>query len=121
MIREKFKFNWSAQVRIDMAKDPELVKLMKKAGCFTVYIGFESINPESLSEMKKRQEIEDMVKGIKIFQNHNIHIHGMFILGFDQDNWKTMKKTVQFARRSRLTSFHLSILTPFPGSESISD
>lgn len=117
MIREKFKFHWSAQVRVDITKDPELVELMKEAGCYTVYIGFESINPDTLCEMKKSQEIEDMVKGIKIFQNHNIHIHGMFILGFDQDNWKTMKKTVQFARKSRLTSFHFSVLTPFPGTE----
>jgi radical SAM superfamily enzyme YgiQ (UPF0313 family) len=116
MIREKFKFKWSSQVRVDMAKDTELVKLMKKAGCYTVFIGFESIYPDSLNEMKKNQKIEDIVKAIKIFQDHNIHIHGMFILGFDQDNWETVKKTVQFARRSRLTSIQFSILTPFPGT-----
>ena len=41
MIRERFKFPWTTQVRADLARDTELVGLMKKAGCHTVYIGFE--------------------------------------------------------------------------------
>ena len=36
MIRERFKFRWTTQVRADVARDPELVRLMKKAGCHTV-------------------------------------------------------------------------------------
>jgi radical SAM superfamily enzyme YgiQ (UPF0313 family) len=117
MIKEKFKFKWSTQVRVDAAKDPELVKMMKKAGCHTVFIGFESVNPESLNELKKNQEVEDIVRAIKIFRKHHIHIHGMFILGLDQDNWKTVKKTVRFAKKHRLTSVQFMIMTPLPGSE----
>ena len=54
MIEEKLRFKWSTQVRVDIAKDPELVNLMKKAGCHTVYIGMESVNPKSLKSMKKQ-------------------------------------------------------------------
>lgn len=117
MIEEKLNFKWSTQVRVDAAKDPELVKMMKKAGCHTVFIGFESVNPDSLNEMKKNQEVEDIVRAIKIFRKHHIHIHGMFILGLDQDNWKTVKKTVRFAKKHRLTSVQFMIMTPLPGSE----
>ena len=56
MIREKFKFTWTTQVRADVARDPELVGLMKKAGCHTVYIGFESVNPDALEDMKKKPD-----------------------------------------------------------------
>jgi radical SAM superfamily enzyme YgiQ (UPF0313 family) len=52
-IRENFKFKWTTQVRADVAEDLELVKLMKKAGCHTLYIGFESVNPKSLKSMKE--------------------------------------------------------------------
>ena len=117
MIREKFNFKWSAQVRVDVAKDETLVKLMRKAGCRTLFIGFESVNPESLYEMKKSQKVEDIIRAIKILRKYNIHIHGMFMLGLDHDNWKTVKKTVRFARRSRLTSVQFLILTPLPGTE----
>jgi anaerobic magnesium-protoporphyrin IX monomethyl ester cyclase len=117
MIRERFKFKWTTQVRADVAKDLELVKLMKKAGCHTLYIGFESVNPESLKAMKKRQTVEEIAQAIKILRRHRIGIHGMFVYGFDEDDWKTVKETVKFAKRSKLNSTQFLILTPLPGSE----
>ena len=116
MIKEKFKFKWSTQVRADLARDAEMVKLMKKAGCHTLYIGLESVNPRSLSEMKKKQTVEDVLHAVKIIKRNRIHIHGMFVYGFDEDDWATVKKTVRFAKRSGLSSTQFLILTPLPGS-----
>ena len=117
MIKEKFKFKWSTQVRADIGKDVELVKLMKKAGCYTLFIGFESVNPESLKAMKKQQTINEIVNAIKVLQKHRIHIHGMFVYGFDEDDWHTVEETVKFAKRAKLNSTQFLILTPLPGSE----
>jgi radical SAM superfamily enzyme YgiQ (UPF0313 family) len=117
MIDENFQFKWTTQVRADIAKDLELVKLMQKAGCHTLYIGFESVNPESLKEMKKKQTVEEIAHAIKVLRDHKIHIHGMFVYGFDKDDWKTVKKTVRFAKKTKLTSTQFLILTPLPGSE----
>ena len=41
----------------------------------------------------------------------------MFVYGFDQDNWKTVKETVKFAKRMGLMSTQFLILTPLPGSQ----
>ena len=90
---------------------------MKKAGCHTVYIGFESVNPETLDAMKKKQTVADLVRAVRVLRRHRIHIHGMFVLGFDEDDWKTVKKTVRFAKRARLSTTQFLILTPLPGSE----
>jgi radical SAM superfamily enzyme YgiQ (UPF0313 family) len=117
MIREKFKFRWTTQVRADVAKDPELVRLMKKAGCHTLYIGFESVNPESLKSMKKKQTVDEMARAIRVLRKHRINIHGMFVYGFDADDWKTVEETVKFAKRAKLNSTQFLILTPLPGSE----
>jgi radical SAM superfamily enzyme YgiQ (UPF0313 family) len=117
MIREQFKFKWTTQVRADVAKDVELVRLMKRAGCHTLYIGFETVNPDSLEEMKKKQTVEEITQAVKVLRKNRIHIHGMFVYGFDQDDWKTVKKTVRFAKKSRLNSTQFLILTPAPGSE----
>ena len=117
MIREKFRFRWSTQVRTDLARDPELVRLMRRAGCHTVFVGFESVNPQSLAEMHKSQTLEDITKAIRVIQDAGIHIHGMFVFGFDDDDWNTVEATVDFARRMKLTSVQLLILTPLPGSE----
>ena len=117
MIRERFRFQWSTQVRTDLARDPELVRLMKRAGCHTVFIGFESVNPKSLTEMKKSQSLEDIQNAIRVVQGAGIHIHGMFVFGFEEDDWRTVEATVELAREMKLTSVQLLILTPLPGSE----
>ena len=117
MIRERFKFTWTTQVRADVARDVELVKLMKKAGCHTLYIGFESVNPRSLDAMKKKQTVDDLVRAAKVLRRHRIGIHGMFVLGFDEDDWQSVKKTVKFAMKARLATTQFLILTPLPGSE----
>lgn len=117
MISERFKFRWTTQVRADVARDPELVRLMKRAGCHTLFIGFESVNPRSLEDMKKKQTVDEIMRAVRVLRKNRIHIHGMFVLGFDQDDWDTVKKTVRFAERVRLTSTQFLILTPLPGSE----
>jgi radical SAM superfamily enzyme YgiQ (UPF0313 family) len=117
MLREKVRFQWSTQVRTDLARDPELVRLMKRAGCHTVFVGFESVNPKSLKEMKKSQSLEDIRNAMSVIQGAGIHIHGMFVFGFEEDDWPTVEATVSLAQEMRLTSVQLLLLTPLPGSE----
>jgi radical SAM superfamily enzyme YgiQ (UPF0313 family) len=117
MIAAKFKFQWSAQVRADVARDAELVKLMKKAGCHIVFIGFESVNPQSLKAMKKGQTVAEIARAVKVLRRRRIRIHGMFVYGFDEDDWRTVRRTVRFAKKARLTSSQFMILTPLPGSD----
>ena len=52
-----------------------------------------------------------------MIQAAGIHIHGMFVFGFEGDDWNTVEATVRFAREMKLTSVQLLILTPLPGSE----
>jgi len=117
MIRERFKFRWTTQVRADFSRDTELVRLMKKSGCHTVYIGFETVNPRSLDGMKKKQTVTDLVQAVKVLRRHRLKIHGMFVLGFDEDDWPSVRKTVKFATKSNLSTTQFLILTPLPGSE----
>jgi radical SAM superfamily enzyme YgiQ (UPF0313 family) len=117
MVQERFRFQWSTQVRADVARDPELVRLMRRAGCHTVFIGFESVNPTSLQEMKKGQNLEEIRNAIRVIQQARIHIHGMFVFGFEGDDWETVEATLRFIRQMKLTSVQLLLLTPLPGSE----
>lgn len=111
------RFQWSTQVRVDIAKDPELLDLMQQAGCVTLYIGFESINPDSLKEMKKGQSVEDIKRAIKEIHKRKIMIHGMFVFGFDHDTKDSLKATVKFAIRQKIGTAQFLILTPLPGTE----
>jgi radical SAM superfamily enzyme YgiQ (UPF0313 family) len=110
-------FSWSTQVRVEIAKDKELLYKMKKAGCRFLFIGFESVNPESLIEMNKHQTKESIEYAIRTIRKSGIHIHGMFVLGFDSDTIKSCKKTIKFAIKQKIDSVQFLILTPLPGTK----
>jgi len=116
IIDQKIKFQWSAQVRIDVSKDEELLKLMQRSGCNQVYIGLESINPKTLEFFKKSQTIEEMESAIRIIHEYNIKIHGMFIFGSEHDDVHTIRETVKFAKRMQIESVQFIMLTPLPGT-----
>jgi len=116
IIQEGIKVQWSAQVRIDVARDEELLRLMAESGCHTLYIGFESINPETLKLYNKKQGLEDIVECINKVHEAGIHIHGMFVLGADTDDVETIKKTSDFAKRLKIDTVQFLMLTPLPGT-----
>ncbi|MCK5503718.1 MAG: radical SAM protein, partial [Thermodesulfovibrionia bacterium] len=116
ILDNNIKIEWSAQTRTDIAKDPELIRLMAKTGCFNVFIGFESINPETLTLYNKNQVVEDMNGCIKILKSHSINIHGMFVLGSDTDDIQTIRNTYKYAARLGIESVQFMMLTPLPGT-----
>lgn len=121
MIDAKITPNWTAQVRVEIAKDPELLDLMKKSGCHTVYIGFESVNPETLKAYNKNQTVEDITFCIKELHKRGIRIHGMFVFGSDLDTVETIHETLRFARKNDLETVQFLILTPLPGTKCFRD
>lgn len=121
MIEAKLTPKWTAQVRTDIAKDHELLGLMKKSGCHTVYIGLESINPQTLKAYNKQQSVEDIQNCIKTLHKHRIRIHGMFVFGSDMDTTDTIAETVKFAKKNNIESIQFLILTPLPGTKCFND
>ncbi|MCK9615420.1 MAG: B12-binding domain-containing radical SAM protein [Candidatus Omnitrophica bacterium] len=109
--------NWTCQARCDVAKNDKLLNMMVRAGCTTVCVGFESVNNKTLEAYHKKQTIEDIIKAIKSFHRKKIKIHGMFILGADQDSAKTVWETLKFAIKQKIDTIQMSILTPFPGTK----
>jgi len=103
-------------VRCDVAKDRALLSLMARAGCRLVCIGFESINEKTLRAFDKKQTVGEIIEAIKSFHMKKIKIHGMFVLGGDDDNEKTVWETVKFALKQKIDTIQMSILTPFPGT-----
>jgi len=116
MIKEKIRLVWSAQVRTDIARDLELVSLMKEAGCYIVFIGFESINPATLKQYDKHQTVEDIENCIVVLRKAGINIHGMFVTGGEEDDIKTIRETLKFAKKRRISSIQFLMLTPLPGT-----
>jgi radical SAM superfamily enzyme YgiQ (UPF0313 family) len=116
MIKENINKKWSAQVRVDVANDKELVKKMSDAGCKWVYAGLESVNPETLKQYNKAQTVKDIKYSIKTFHDYGINVHGMFVLGSDADDKSVFRQTSDFCDDYNIDTVQYNILTPIPGS-----
>jgi len=115
--RGVFLPRWSAQVSVRAARDAELLRLMRRAGCAHLYVGFESVNDESLALLHKRQALDDIRQAVRAFHAHGMWVHGMFVLGADTDDVGTIRRTAEFALQEDLESVQFLILTPLPGTE----
>jgi radical SAM superfamily enzyme YgiQ (UPF0313 family) len=116
MITRDLTPQWGAQVRTETVDDPELLQLMRDSNCFNVYVGFESINPRTLKLFQKKQDLAKIERSIERFHAHKIRIHGMFVVGSDEDDVETIDATAEFALKHDIDSIQFMILTPIPGS-----
>ena len=111
------KKKWACQISMDVAKDDELLAKMKEAGCFLVLMGFESLNPQSLSEMHKAANTEaDYDEVIRRIYRHKLLIYGTFVLGCDGDFVDVFDKTYAFAVKNHIAVTNFNPLIPMPGT-----
>ena len=117
MIDRGISPRWTAQARVDVVKDKELLELMRESGCMFLYLGLESINPRTLESYRKEQTVQDIAEAVTVLHEYGIKVHGMFVLGSDEDDLKTIRETVRFARGLKIDTVQFLVLTPLPGTE----
>jgi radical SAM superfamily enzyme YgiQ (UPF0313 family) len=110
---------WSCQVSIDIAHEPDVVRLMARSGCINALIGFESLNRDNLVQMRKAWNLKyhDYQTSIEVFQKAGIMIYGTFVFGYDQDNTVSFDEAVAFAIRNKFYLANFNPLTPTPGAD----
>ncbi len=116
ILAENLKIEWSAQVRVEAANDPEMLDLMARSGCYVVFVGLESINPATLKAYNKSQTVEGIRDCVVNFHRYGIKVHGMFVFGSEEDHFQVIRDTIKFSRRLDLDSLQYLILTPVPGT-----
>lgn len=110
-------YSVAVQASINIAKDKELLSLMKKAGVKVIFIGFESVSQDSLNNFEKRiNRVEEYEKSIGTIHSFGIKIMGSFIVGSDGDDEGIFKKTADFIKRNKIYYSVVWILTPYPGT-----
>jgi len=115
------KIHWVSQASIDMTRDLELMALLKESGCLGNVIGFESINPDSIRQMKKAPNVsrggwDQYQKHVDILRAHNLLTWASFSLGHDHDTPESIRETYDFAMHHRFTFAAFNILMPYPST-----
>lgn len=119
IIDAKVKKKWICQSTVNMADDEELLALAKKAGCFGVFIGFETVTKEGQAEIhkkinaRKKQHLPTQVATIQKY----FPVLGAFIMGLDVDRPGVGTLIADTANGYGVDVLNTLILTPLPGTD----
>jgi radical SAM superfamily enzyme YgiQ (UPF0313 family) len=102
---------FSTEASINLADDPELMRLMIQAGFDTVFVGIESPNEDSLSECSKNQNKgRDLLESVRSLQRAGLQVQGGFIIGFDNDSSSIFQQQIDFIQNSGIVTAMVGLL-----------
>lgn len=121
MAERGFNRPYAVQASMDIADDDQLLAALKRSGCMTVLIGFESVDEESLRRMGKGVNLKIGVSQYKDkiarLHEHNLMSSGTFMFGNDGDGLDIFQRTVDFVLGAGIDVAHFGLLTPTPGTD----
>ena len=112
------KRSWSCQASLEVTEDTELLDLMAGAGCNSILIGFETLDPKSLKAARKPQNrVEKYQVGIENVHRAGMHVLGSFVVGFENDTEETFSRILAFTKQANLSFVMLNALSVYPGTD----
>lgn len=116
IIKENLKISWSCFARADCV-NLEILRLMKRAGCWQISFGIESGEQKILDVEKKNIKLEQIEKAVKLAKKVGIRVIGFNMIGHPLETIRSMKKTIDFNKKIGVDDFKAEFLTPFPETE----
>lgn len=121
MTRRGLRKRFAIQASLEVGQDVRLLRSLRRAGCFLILVGIESLDEETLQKLRKSSNLK---VGVKHFGDaiSRIHEHGMavsasIIFGNDGDTPETFRSVESFVNKAGIDSPVYTILTPLPGTD----
>lgn len=116
LIKEGLDLVWSSNARVDLIT-LENLRLMKRAGCWSVAYGIESGAQEIIDFLQKGIKIDEVRRVLDMTRKAGIVTKGYFMLGAPMETEETMQKTLDFVLTSSLDLVTMNNYTPLPGTK----
>lgn len=114
LIKQGNSLKWSTNTRVHL--DLETMRLMKKAGCRLLIVGYESGSQKVLDRMGKKIKLADSLHFAQNAQKAGLLVHGCFMVGNPGETKQTMQETLEFAKKLDPDSTQFYPLFVYPGT-----
>lgn len=106
------------QITMEAGEDCEYLDAMRRANIKGALVGVEAVTPEGLKAVYKDWNYsgEALVRQLRTFREHGVHVLGSFIFGLPTDRPSTFNATVEMAKRAGVAFAQFVMMTPFPGT-----
>jgi len=110
-------FEFSTEASIDLADDPELLRLMKAANFFAVFVGIETPDRAALLETHKVQNTRrDIAESVRTIHRAGIFVNAGYILGFDAERESVADAMVACIEATNVPVCMVGLLYALPGT-----
>lgn len=106
---------WYAQMRANQI-DLDTLKMMKKAGCFSVSIGIESGSDRILQIINKRTTVEMNKRACNCVKEAGLSLSSSFVIGIPGETEAEMRETFDFMKNVSVNTMGIGNFRPLPGS-----
>lgn len=109
---------WVANSRVDTV-DPDLLKEMKKAGCWMICYGVESGNDKVLQMNEKgaKATVAQARNAVRWAKEAGIKVWTYMMLGMYGDTEETMRQTIDLAKELDGDICNFALSAPYPGTK----
>lgn len=116
ILKNDLSICWAATTRVGLL-DQDLLRIMKRAGCYLLGLGIESGNQEILDGAKKKQTVAEIKKAVQTCKKARIQTMGHFIFGLPGETRETAQKTIDFMLSLGLDYMQSYCAVPYPKTE----
>jgi anaerobic magnesium-protoporphyrin IX monomethyl ester cyclase len=99
-----------------VAKHPDTVARMARAGVKSAFLGIESLHEEHLKGVKKGFAPDVAPRAVRLLRSHGIDVLGSYIIGHPDETLSQARETVRMARLIPTSTAQFTIMTPYPGT-----
>ncbi len=111
------KLTWHTAVSADIGRHDDILDLLAESGCRSLFIGFETLNPQNLRAANKRQNhIDEYERTIAEIHSRGMMVNASVVFGFDGDGPDVFDHTTEWLIAQRIETVTAHILTPYPGT-----
>lgn len=112
------QLTWHAAVSANLVRHLDLLDQMAETGCRSLFIGFESINADSIQNVNKKQNNVNAYETlIREIHARGIMVNASLVFGLDEDRPDVFAHTLDWLVRNKVESMTAHILTPYPGTQ----
>ena len=110
IIKEGIKKKYAINARLEIAKRPDVLKKMYRAGFMAFFIGIESAQDKTLASMNKGFDTAKVREYFKVLREFNFIYHCYFMIGNIGETKEEMLEVVKFAHELGVDTLGLSVL-----------
>ncbi len=113
--RHGFPVTFACEATLNLAKQPEILRLMREASFVNVFVGIESPDVDALKGMRKDQNATlPMMEAIATFNGYGMEITSGIIVGLDTDTERSADGLIEFIERSKIPVLTINLLQALP-------